>query len=273
MDEYKRAIRAERRRRQGILAGLLGCIFAVLGIFTIGTLFVPIAVICSIVGLLRGVTGPSASGLSISLLGALLCAVGVMLSPALLLMLSGLFVATQTTSKVATRTTSVDATGRAPLIAGSMPVAQAQSQSVTTTDTNQNIVEGHPSVIRAFNAARNDLVVVALVNMSDVEDDPLCAEFIGPIKIEGIQFSKDGAALESFRFFDKNGAQWSVPTNIENLPSTPAQGWANSFIKVGKSYLAHVQACGSGGLSTLISLYDMSVRFGADLPKVGGHNN
>jgi hypothetical protein len=39
---------------QGLLAGLLGCLFGLLGIFAWGIIFVPLAVICSLVGLLRG---------------------------------------------------------------------------------------------------------------------------------------------------------------------------------------------------------------------------
>jgi hypothetical protein len=50
------------RGRAGVQAGLFGCIFGVLGIFTLGFVFVPLAALCSFVGLIRGVFGVSASG-------------------------------------------------------------------------------------------------------------------------------------------------------------------------------------------------------------------
>lgn len=37
---------------------------------------------------------------------------------------------------------------------------------------------------------------------------------------------------------------------------------ASDFIKVGKLYFLHIQVCGSGGFASLISMYDMNVKFG-----------
>jgi hypothetical protein len=73
-------------RHQGVFSGLLGCVFGVLGIFTFGLIFVPLAAICSLVGLLRGLAGSSISGIGCSLLAAVLTAWGFVVSPSLWLL-------------------------------------------------------------------------------------------------------------------------------------------------------------------------------------------
>lgn len=74
-------------RHQGVLSGLLGCVFGIFGIFTWGLIFVPLAAICSLVGLLRGIAGFSISGIGCSLLAAMLTAWGFVVSPSLWLLL------------------------------------------------------------------------------------------------------------------------------------------------------------------------------------------
>ncbi len=101
--------------------------------------------------------------------------------------------------------------------------------------------------------------IVAGVNMGGISDD--CEQMIGKIKVEGVQFSESGATLESFRFIDKNGAQRSVPTGFNNL-SKPDRERANSFIKVGKTYFAHIEFCGSGSYADLVNMYDINIDFG-----------
>ena len=100
-----------------------------------------------------------------------------------------------------------------------------------------------------------------LVNMDEILDGSGgCGQAFGPAKIEGIQFSQSGVTLESFRFTDKRGEQWSVPTNIGKL-SNAERREANSFIKTGKTYYLHMQVCGNGGYPSLINLYDLSITF------------
>ncbi len=41
----------------GMVAGLLGCVFGVLAILTSGIIFVPLAALCAVIGLVRGVGG------------------------------------------------------------------------------------------------------------------------------------------------------------------------------------------------------------------------
>jgi hypothetical protein len=94
LDEAKvrKLIRAERARNRGVVAGLLGCAFAIAGIFTSGLLFVPLAALCSVIGFVRAGTYLSASGLAISLLGGFLTVVGFSVSPSLWFLASGLSV-------------------------------------------------------------------------------------------------------------------------------------------------------------------------------------
>jgi hypothetical protein len=74
----------QSRGNPGLLAGLLGCALAILGIFTLGFVFVPLAALCALVGLLRGISAFNASGIGTSLLAACLCLFGFASSPVLL---------------------------------------------------------------------------------------------------------------------------------------------------------------------------------------------
>jgi hypothetical protein len=76
------------RSRPGILAGLLGCAFAVLGILTFGFVFVPLAAVCSFIGFVRGVGGLSVAGIGVSVLGCILTVVGFAVSPTLWVLLA-----------------------------------------------------------------------------------------------------------------------------------------------------------------------------------------
>lgn len=110
-----------------------------------------------------------------------------------------------------------------------------------------------------------EAIVSGLVNMTDILNKPGdgCEQFIGVVKVEGIQFSSSGGSVESFRFTDHFGNQWSVPTNISDL-SNAARSQANNFIRVGKPYYVQVQVCGSGGFASLVNMYDATVKFGHD---------
>jgi hypothetical protein len=73
----------------GLLAGILGCVLGCLGIFSLGIVFVPLAALCSVIGLVRGLSGTNAPGIGMSLLGCALTVAGFMTSPSLWL-LSGM---------------------------------------------------------------------------------------------------------------------------------------------------------------------------------------
>jgi hypothetical protein len=65
----------------GLLAGVLGCVFGILGIFTAAQVLVPLAAACCLVGLVRGAIGLSAAGIALSLVGAFLVVAGVVSAP------------------------------------------------------------------------------------------------------------------------------------------------------------------------------------------------
>ena len=77
-----------RQGNPGALAGGLGCIFAVLGIFTLGLLFVPIAAMCSLIAVARSCSRPNVVGIGISLLACALTVAGFMTSPSLWLLVA-----------------------------------------------------------------------------------------------------------------------------------------------------------------------------------------
>jgi uncharacterized protein YecT (DUF1311 family) len=82
------------RENAGVLAGVLGCAFGVLGIFSFGIfswglVFVPLAALCTVVGLLRGLARLSPPGIGVSLLSGILTVWGFIFSPSLWLFVGG----------------------------------------------------------------------------------------------------------------------------------------------------------------------------------------
>lgn len=77
----------EYRAPAGVLAGVLGCVFGVLGIFFIGLIFVPLAALCAIIGLIRGIGSGSATAVGLSIIGGILCFFGFAVSPSLWVLL------------------------------------------------------------------------------------------------------------------------------------------------------------------------------------------
>jgi hypothetical protein len=119
-----------QRGNQGTMAGLLGCAFGVLGIFTLGIVFVPLAALCSLVGLLNGLSG-NGSGLATSAIGAFLTAVGFMASPSLWFLTGGLLLTSHNPSPVAAT----------PPASVARPVALSAPLARAVKDTETAIVE------------------------------------------------------------------------------------------------------------------------------------
>lgn len=88
MDGEQQTVVVRHQGSPGVLAGILGCAFGVLGILTFGFIFVPLAALCSVVGVVRGLTGGSAAGIGVSALGIALTVAGFMVSPSLWLLLA-----------------------------------------------------------------------------------------------------------------------------------------------------------------------------------------
>lgn len=83
----------QHRGRPGSLAGIMACIFALLGIFVSGIPFVPLAAVCSVLGLWRGIAGNSPGGIGTSLVGGFLAIIGFATSPTLWLLTGALYLA------------------------------------------------------------------------------------------------------------------------------------------------------------------------------------
>jgi hypothetical protein len=91
-----------------MILGLLGSCFGILSVFTLGLIFVPLAILSSLFGLVLGLANRSAAGTGVSIVGLTLSAIGFFSSPSLLLLAGGLLVASQTNnaSSIAARPTS-----------------------------------------------------------------------------------------------------------------------------------------------------------------------
>jgi hypothetical protein len=61
-DGHNKTVVVVRTGNPGLIAGIFGCVLGLLGLFTIGIIFVPLAAICSLVGLLRGLSRDSRLG-------------------------------------------------------------------------------------------------------------------------------------------------------------------------------------------------------------------
>ena len=88
MSEHQQTVIVRHSGSPGIVAGLLGCGLGILGIFTLGIVFVPLAALCSVIGVVRGIMGGSGAGIGGSILGIALTVAGFVLSPSLWLLLA-----------------------------------------------------------------------------------------------------------------------------------------------------------------------------------------
>ncbi len=73
----------------GSTAGIIACVLAVLGIFTLGTIFVPLAAFVSLLGTFGAVSRMNISGIGINILAWVLVVVGFATSPVLLILILG----------------------------------------------------------------------------------------------------------------------------------------------------------------------------------------
>lgn len=71
----------------GILAGIIACVLAVLGILTVGTIFVPIAAIVSLIGTIIAMKNKNGSGIGVNILAWVLTIIGLFTSPVLMIII------------------------------------------------------------------------------------------------------------------------------------------------------------------------------------------
>lgn len=71
----------------GLIAGIIACILAVLGILVFGVVFVPLATVVAVVGTVIAVKNKNIAGIGVNLLAWALVVIGVFTSPVLLAVL------------------------------------------------------------------------------------------------------------------------------------------------------------------------------------------
>ena len=83
-------MRRDRGGTPGLLLGIFGCVFGVLGILSFGLLFTPIAALFILLGRLLAIGGLSPTGMLVSLVGCFLTLAGFVVSPSLWIVAVGL---------------------------------------------------------------------------------------------------------------------------------------------------------------------------------------
>ncbi len=68
----------------GLIAGIIACILAVLGILFLGIVFVPLAAIVALIGTIIAVKNKNMAGIGVNVLAWVLVIIGLMTSPILL---------------------------------------------------------------------------------------------------------------------------------------------------------------------------------------------
>ncbi|WP_018234258.1 hypothetical protein [Thioalkalivibrio thiocyanodenitrificans] len=78
----------EPRSGSGLVAGIIACVLAVLGIVTIGFIFVPLAAIVAIFGTIIAIKNMNIAGIGVNVLAWVLTILGLVTSPVLLFMIA-----------------------------------------------------------------------------------------------------------------------------------------------------------------------------------------
>lgn len=68
----------------GMIAGIIACLLAVLGILFLGTIFVPLAAITALIGTIIAVKNKNIKGIGVNVLAWILTLIGLFTSPILL---------------------------------------------------------------------------------------------------------------------------------------------------------------------------------------------
>jgi len=71
-------------RNSGMVAGIIACVLAVLGILFLGIVFVPLAAIVALIGTISAVKGRNIAGIGVNVLAWVLVLIGFFTSPLLL---------------------------------------------------------------------------------------------------------------------------------------------------------------------------------------------
>ncbi len=68
----------------GLVAGIIACVLAVIGILFFGIIFVPLAAIVALIGTIIAIKNKNFAGIGVNILAWVLVIIGVMTSPVLL---------------------------------------------------------------------------------------------------------------------------------------------------------------------------------------------
>lgn len=68
----------------GMVAGIIACVLAVLGILFLGTVFVPIAALTALIGTIIALKNKNIPGISVNILAWVMTVIGLFTSPVLL---------------------------------------------------------------------------------------------------------------------------------------------------------------------------------------------
>ena len=72
------------KKGTGIIAGIIACVLAIFGIFTLGTVFVPLAALVALFGTIIAIKNLNIAGIGVNVLAWVLTVVGLITSPVLL---------------------------------------------------------------------------------------------------------------------------------------------------------------------------------------------
>jgi len=66
-----------------MIFGICGVVSGIIGMLTLGTIFIPLGAACTVISLWRAIASGSGSGIGVSLLSAVVVLIGFITSPAL----------------------------------------------------------------------------------------------------------------------------------------------------------------------------------------------
>lgn len=143
----------------GLIVGLVGCGFGVLGIFAYGLIFAPLGIICAISGFALSLFGRSAWGVVVSLLAGMLNVAAALKTPLLLILLGAGLIAslfhTPATKGLAPPVTSA---GNQPsVLQASTPVPGSAASTIQSAPSTAD--QGLVQLAQASNWATSQIAV------------------------------------------------------------------------------------------------------------------
>ena len=137
----------------GMIAGLLGCVFGVLGIVSLEIIFVPLAALCAVIGLIGSMGGRSAVGIGTSLLAGVLSAIGFAVSPRLWALVGGLLVDSQVHEVTGPATTAPPAMVKWYQRVANQGSAKAQFNLGLMYDAGQGVPQNYAEAVKWYRMA------------------------------------------------------------------------------------------------------------------------